>query len=76
MYYRIYHNGKDFNIIEGVRFKKASVKIIEQGGEYVVVLRQYFLRKIPFFVKKFHFETLSDAEVKYEFLKNYFRRFA
>ncbi len=75
MYYRIYRKSTDFNVIEGIRYKGASVKIIEQAGEFIVVMRMFILRRIPYYVKKFHFDTLPEAEIKYEYIKNYLKRF-
>ena len=76
VYYRIYRKSDDYNVIEGVRYKGCSIKIIEQAGEYIVVLRYFIFKKIPYSTEKFPFETLQEAEVKYEFLKNYLRRFS
>ncbi len=70
MYYRIYRKSDDYNVIEGIRYKGASVKIIEQNGEYVVVHRVFLFRKIPYHTNKFHFDSLHEAEIKYEFIKN------
>lgn len=74
MYYRIYRQNDDFHVIEGVRYKKGSAKIIEQEGGYIVVLRRYFFKRIPFSTKRFEFSELQDAEIKYEVLKNHLWR--
>lgn len=74
MYYRIYRQSDDFHVIEGVRYKKGSVKIIEQEGDYIVVMKRYLVKKIPFYTKRFEFSELQDAEIKYEALKNFLWR--
>jgi hypothetical protein len=74
MYYRIYRQSDDFHVIEGVRYKKGSVKIIEQEGSYVVILKRYLIKRITYSVKRFEFSELQDAEIKYETLKNHLWR--
>ena len=74
MYYRIYRQSDDFHVIEGVRYKKGSVKIIEQGGNYIVIMKRYLIKRIPYSTKQFEFSDLQEAEIKYETLKNHLWR--
>lgn len=66
VYYRIFKQDDDFNIVTGVRYKKGSVKILEQGDKFVVVVKRYFLRTIPLYEKKFEFNTMEEAEIEYD----------
>ena len=69
-------NADDLKVIAGTRYKQASVKIIEESGEYVVIMRMFIFRRIPYRTKRYSFKTLSEAENQYEDLKAYLKRMA
>ncbi len=52
----------DGTIIDGVRYKRGSVKIIEKDDIYHVVVKKYIFYKIQYYSKHFQFETLDAAE--------------
>ncbi len=65
------NNSESITVLEGVRYKKGSVKIIEQYAKYFVILKLYLPLGIPFSKKVFEFTNLKDAENKYDNLKSY-----
>lgn len=74
MYYRIYRNKNNVSVHKGVRYEKASVKIVESNDEYKVVVRYFIFKRFPFFVRKEKFNSAEDADHRYEFLKNFLRK--
>lgn len=63
-----FHQG-EFSIVEGVRYKSGSVKIIEQNNEFFVVYKRPIFWKILLEHEILRFSTLEQAQIKYEQLK-------
>ncbi len=74
MYYRIYRNKNKVSVHKGVRYEKASVKIVESNDGFHVIVRYFIFKKIPFFVNNERFDSAEDADHRYEFLKNFLRK--
>lgn len=63
-------NIKESEILQGVRYKKGSVKLLKGVRQYYVVEKRYFLRRIPVYQKIHSFDTQFLAENKYDELKS------
>ena len=64
-------NSEPFTVIEGIRYKKGSVKILEQNEKYFVIMKRYLIWDLSLSKKTFEYTNLIDAESRYEELKHH-----
>ncbi len=69
MNYTIYKSEADFYLVKGIKYKKSSVKFLEKGNEYFIILKYFIFKKFPIYTRKLRFNSFDRAECKYENLK-------
>ncbi len=52
----------DGTILDGIRYKRGSVKIIEKENKYYVEEKKYLFFKFQYYKKRCEYETLGAAE--------------
>ncbi|MCE1187502.1 MAG: hypothetical protein LWX56_00040 [Ignavibacteria bacterium] len=69
-------NSKDISdrgeILDGVRYKRGSIKLVEADGAFYVIVRWYLMFKIPFFKRVYSFKTREEAEHTFDRTKAHF----
>ncbi len=61
-----FESGTQQGLIQGVWYKKSSIKLIGHNGEFLVIIKKYYFFGLFFRTNTAFFSNLDDAEAFYD----------
>ncbi len=59
-------SGTQYDLIQGVRYKNSSIKLVDHNGEFLVIIKKYYFFGLFFRTNTAFFSNLDDAEAYYD----------